>query len=203
MAKLTFKYSSVNSGKSIDLIRTAHNYEINGYNVLIIKPCKDPSDGNKISSSIGFSRDANIILFEDQSVIDAISGLIDNIGCIFIDDAHFLEPSHVDELFCISKACNIPVICYGLRNNFKMESFPGSERLLVVADSIEEIKTLCKCGATARYVARIENGKYVTEGQDIVTDRNSGINHEPVCADCYLQKVKKMDYKVIKKSLYI
>lgn len=201
MAKLIFKYSSVDSGKSIDLIRTAHNYEANEYNVLIIKPCKDPSDGNKITSSIGLSRDANIILFEDQSVVDAISGLMDDIGCIFIDDAHFLEPSHVDELFCISKACNIPVICYGLRNNFKMESFPGSERLLVIADIVEEIKTLCKCGATARYVARIKNGEYVTEGDDIVTERDTGIKHEPVCADCYLQNVKKVDYKVLRKSL--
>lgn len=203
MAKLTFKYSSVDSGKSIDLIRTAHNYEANGYDVLIIKPCKDPKDGNKISSSIGLSRDANIILFEDQSVVDAISGLIDDIGCIFIDDAHFLEPSHVDELFCISKACNIPVICYGLRNNFKMESFPGSERLLVVADSIEEIKTLCKCGATARYVARIENGQYVTEGEAIVSDKNAKVKHVPVCADCYLKQVKHVDYKVLRKSIYL
>lgn len=201
MAKLTFKYSSVDSGKSIDLIRTAYNYEMNEYNVLIIKPCKDPKEGNKITSSIGLYRDANIILFEDQSVVEAVSGLLDDIGCIFVDNAHFLETSHVDELFCISKACDIPVICYGLRNNFKMESFPGSQRLLTIADSVEEIKTLCKCGATARYVARIVNGEYVTEGDVIVTERAPGVKHEPVCADCYLQNVKKVDYKVLRKSL--
>ena len=156
MSKMHFKYATMNSGKTIDLIRTAHNYEENGYKVLIIKPSIDTKGNDCIETRIGLTRKVDLLLTSNDTVLDKIKG-IENIKCIFVDEAQFLTTKQIDELYLITKKYNIPVICYGLRVNFKMESFEGSKRLLEIAEELEELITLCRCGDVARYVGRQVN----------------------------------------------
>lgn len=201
MAKMHFKYASMNSGKSIDLIRTAYNYEENGYNVLVTKPKIDTKSGNKISCRIGLERKADVLFDLDSSIYDDFKDKLLNINCIFVDEAQFLTRNQVDELFTISKVMDIPVICYGLRTDFMMEAFEGSKRLLEISDVLEELTTLCSCGSIARYNARIINNEYVSTGEKIVIDNSDDVKYVPLCGDCYLKKVKKLDYNKIKRNL--
>ena len=193
MAKLHFKYGSMNSGKSIDLIRTAHNYEECGYDVIVMKPIIDTKGSNKLDSRIGLKRDVDILI-GDESILELIKNKItDNLACIFVDEAQFLNKKQVDELFLITKKLDIPVICYGLRTNFKMESFEGSKRLLEIAEELEELKTLCKCMEIARFVGRKVDNKYTLDGNEIeIDDQNKNIEYVPLCGKCYLEKVKKI-----------
>ena len=193
MAKLHFKYGSMNSGKSIDLIRTAHNYEECGYDVIVMKPIIDTKGSNKLDSRIGLKRDVDILI-GDESILELIKNKItDNLACIFVDEAQFLNKKQVEELFLITKKLDIPVICYGLRTNFKMESFEGSKRLLEIAEELEELKTLCKCMEIARFVGRKVDNKYTLDGNEIEIDgKNKNIEYVPLCGKCYLEKVKKI-----------
>ena len=129
MAKMHFKYASMNSGKSIDLIRTAHNYEENGYGVLIISPVVGKSAHKMISSRVGLDRKADLLLLYSDDIFKVLKGKLANVKAILVDEAQFLSSKQVTDLFIISKALDISVICYGLRTNFKMESFAGSKRL--------------------------------------------------------------------------
>lgn len=201
MAKMHFKYASMNSGKSIDLIRTAYNYEENGYKVLILKPAIDTKGEDSITSRVGLSKKADMLLLYSDSVLEKLKNKLDNISCILIDEAQFLSTKQVEDLFLISKACDIPVLCYGLRTNFKMESFAGSKRLLEVSDVLEEITTLCKCGEIARYVARKVGDKYVQDGEEVVIDGTENITYIPLCGKCYLEKVNKINLNEIKQML--
>ena len=201
MAKMHFKYASMNSGKSIDLIRTAYNYEENGYKVLILKPAIDTKGEDSITSRVGLSKKADLLLLYSDSVLEKLKNKLDNISCILIDEAQFLSTKQVEDLFLISKACDIPVFCYGLRTNFKMESFAGSKRLLEVSDVLEEITTLCKCGEIARYVARKVGDKYVQDGEEVVIDGTENITYIPLCGKCYLEKVNKINLDEIKQML--
>lgn len=201
MAKMHFKYASMNSGKSIDLIRTAYNYEENGYKVLILKPAIDTKGEDSITSRVGLSKKADLLLLYSDSVLEKLKNKLDNISCILIDEAQFLSTKQVEDLFLISKACDIPVLCYGLRTNFKMESFAGSKRLLEVSDVLEEITTLCKCGEIARYVARKVGDKYVQDGEEVVIDGTENITYIPLCGKCYLEKVNKINLDEIKQML--
>jgi len=201
MAKMHFKYASMNSGKSIDLIRTAYNYEENGYKVLILKPAVDTKGNDYITSRVGLSKKADILLLYSDDVLEKLKGKLKDISCILIDEAQFLSIKQVEDLFLISKACDIPVICYGLRTNFKMESFAGSKRLLEIADVLEGITTLCSCGEIARYVGRKVGDKYVKDGEEIVIDGTENITYVPLCGKCFLEKVSKINLKDINKSL--
>lgn len=201
MAKLIFKYSTMNSGKTIDLIRTVHNYEENNYKVLVLKPIVDTKGNDNIKTRVGLERKVDFLIKENDSIIELLKGKLENIECIFIDEAQFLKPNQIDELFLITKSVNIPVICYGLRNNFKLESFEGSRRLLEIADTLEEFKTLCYCGDIARYVGRQVNGKYVVEGDEILIDGEKDVKYIPLCGKHYLENVTKIDLEKIKEDL--
>lgn len=190
MKKLHFKYATMNSGKSIDLIRTAHNYEENGYQVLIIKPSIDTKGQNFIESRIGLKRKVDLMLDKNDQILNKVD--LKNIDCILVDESQFLTRDQVDELYLITKKYNISVICYGLRVNFKMESFEGSRRLLEISEVLEEITTLCKCGNIARYVGRQVDGKYVSDGEEVVIDGSkASVKYIPLCGTCYLKEVKK------------
>ncbi len=201
MAKMHFKHATMNSGKSIDLIRTAHNYEENGYKVLVIKPAVDNKGGDCISSRVGLERKVDYLVLYSDNILDILKDKLTDISCILVDEAQFLSINQVDELFLISKACDIPVICYGLRINFKMESFAGSKRLLEIADVLEELTTLCPCGKIARYVGRKVGDSFVTDGEEVVIDGTFNIEYIPLCGSCYLEKVKKVDLKGVAKTL--
>jgi len=150
MAKLHFKYASMNSGKSIDLIRTVYNYEENGYKVLVLKPKIDTKAGDSIQTRIGLERKVDILIDKKDNVLKLLKNKLKDVSAIFIDEVQFLNKKQIDDLFLISKIKDIPIICYGLRNNFMMESFEGSKRLLEIADILEEFPTLCSCGNVAR-----------------------------------------------------
>lgn len=201
MAKMHFKYASMNSGKSIDLIRTAYNYEENGYKVFIIKPKIDTKAGNKISSRVGLERETNLVLDSNSSLLDMLYNKLNDIKCILVDEAQFLTKNQVDELYLISKSCDIPVICYGLRTDFTMNSFVGSRRLLEISDELEEIPTLCKCGEIARFSARKVNDKFVVDGDTVVIDGKSDVTYYPLCGECYLKNVKGEDLTKVKQKL--
>lgn len=201
MAKMHFKYASMNSGKSIDLIRTAHNYEENGYKVLIISPIVGKDSNNKISSRVGLYRNADILLLYSDNILEVLKGKLEDKAVILVDEAQFLSSKQVYDLFIISKALDIPVICYGLRTNFKMESFAGSKRLLELAEVLEELSTLCACGQIARFVARKVGDNFVKDGEEVIIKGTENIEYVPMCGKCYLEKVSKLDLNKIKEEL--
>lgn len=196
MAKLNFKYGTMNSGKTLDLIKTIFNYEENGKKILLLKSVTDTKGDNQVVSRTGFTRKIDSFVGQNDNIIDIITDLYNpNIKCIFVDEAQFLTPRQVKELFILTKAMDIDVICYGLRNNFKMKAFAGSAALLEIAEELQELPTLCACcGEIARYVGRKEYGEFVTEGEEVVIDgEDDHTEYVPLCGKCYLEKVEKID----------
>lgn len=199
MAKLHFKYATMNSGKSLDLMRTVYNYEELGFKVFVVKPLVDTKGKDAIESRVGLRRVVDLLLDYNDDVTKVLKGKLENVKVIFVDEAQFLNPKQVDDLFILSKALDIPVICYGLRTDFQMKSFKGSNRLLEIADVLEEIQTLCHCGNIARFVGRKKNGKYGLDGPTIVIDGTSDYEYIPLCGKCYLEEVRKIDLDKYKK----
>ena len=196
MAKLYFRYGAMNSGKTTALLQTAHNYEEQGMKIIIIKPMIDTKGEDKIVSRLGIKRTVDIRLTEQDSVIDCIRKKYKNNifkpNAIIIDEAQFLQPFQVDELFNITKTFDIPVLAYGLRCDFRMSGFPGSIRLLEIADEIVELKTICKCGKKATQNLRLVNNKPTFNGDIISIDGTSNeIKYKSVCGECYLKLKKK------------
>ncbi|MBR3898332.1 MAG: thymidine kinase [Bacilli bacterium] len=194
MVKLNFKYATMNAGKSIDLIRTAYNYEENGFKVLVMKPAIDTKADDYVISRIGISRKVDYLI--DGSVYEVLKGKLDGVNCILIDEAQFLSKEQVDELYMITKAFDIPVIAFGLKVNFKGELFEGSKRLIELGEELSEIPTMCACGEIARMVGRKVNGEYTLDGEEVVIDGSEEkIEYIPLCGKCYLEKVMKKDFK--------
>ncbi|HIQ91102.1 MAG TPA: thymidine kinase [Candidatus Coprosoma intestinipullorum] len=189
MAKLHFKYATMNAGKSIDLMRTAYNYEENGFKVLVMKPKVDTKSGDRISSRVGLERKVDILIDMEDNIIHLLKGKLDDLYCIFVDEAQFLKEFQVNDLYKVSKLCDIPVICYGLRVNFLGNSFEGSRRLLEISDVLEELPTICSCGSIARMVGRWFDGKFVLDGDEVVIDGTRNVKYIPLCGKCYLEKV--------------
>lgn len=194
MADLVFKYGTMNSGKSIDLMCKAHNYEEFGYDVFVMKPKIDTKGNDKLQSRVNMERKVDILMEENASILPIIRDKLTNkLSCIFVDEVQFLNPKQIDELFFITKSLDIPVICYGLRNNFKMEGFDGSTRLLLIADKLEEFTTLCECRSLARFVGRKVDGQFVTEGNTVEIDgKKRNMEYVPMCGKCYLKKVRNL-----------
>ena len=198
MAKLNYKYATMNSGKTLDLIRTAHNYEENGFKVIVLKPLIDTKGNKCITSRIGAEREVDFLIGQADKIVEVLKGSLDEIKCIFVDEAQFLSRRQIDELFLISHMTDIEVICYGLRTNFKMEAFEGSKRLLEAADELEELKTMCHCGKIARYVGRKVDDEYATDGEEVIIDGETDVKYIPLCGECYLKEVKKIDKEKVK-----
>ena len=174
MAQLYYRYSTMNAGKSIELIKVAYNYEERGKNVLTLIPAIDNRFGmGVITSRIGIQRAARTIA-EDTNILDLFirENEKKQIDCILIDECQFLKKHHVLELAEIVDSFGVPVLAYGLKNDFRNEMFEGSYYMLIYADKIEEIKTICWCGRKATMVARTVDGKIAKEGQQIVVGGN-------------------------------
>jgi len=170
VAQLYYRYSTMNAGKSIELIKVAHNYEERGKKVLALMPGVDNRYGvGLITSRIGIQREATVV--NDDTDILALF-LKENkegkIHCVLVDECQFLRKHHVQELVEIVDSLDVPVLAYGLKNDFRNELFEGSYYMLVYADKIEEIKTICWCGRKATMVARVVDGKFVKQGEQIV-----------------------------------
>ncbi|MBQ1689942.1 MAG: thymidine kinase [Firmicutes bacterium] len=174
MAQLYYRYSTMNAGKSIDLIKVAYNYEERGQTVMCLIPAVDDRYGvGVITSRIGVQREATAV-GDDTNILELFmkENERQHIDCVLVDECQFLKKHHVQELVEIVDSCNTPVICYGLKNDFRNELFEGSYYMLVYADKIEEIKTICWCGRKATMVARVVDGKIVKSGDQIVVGGN-------------------------------
>ena len=175
MAQLFFKYSTMNAGKSIELIKVAYNYEERGKRVFCLTPKVDSRYGEGvIASRVGLQWTA-VAISEDMDILEVFMRENEKqpIDCVLVDEGQFLKKHHVEELVEIVDSLNVPVMVYGLKNDFKNELFEGSYYLLVYADKIEEIKTICWCGRKATMVARVEDGKLVKEGKQIIVGGNN------------------------------
>ena len=154
MAKLYFRYGAMNSGKSTALLQAAFNYEERGHQVLLAKPAIDTKGDRDIVSRLGVVREVDFTIAPDADVLDAFqhqrTGVIEehgrDVSCLLIDEAQFLNSDQVDDLLRIALMDDIPVLAYGIRTDFQTVAFPGSRRLLEIAHSLEELKTICRCG---------------------------------------------------------
>ena len=198
MAKLYFRYGAMNCGKTTSLLQVAHNYEERGMDILLLKPSIDKKGDNKVVSRLGVERDVDCLIKPDDRILSVVrKTLMDrNISCILVDEAQFLEPKQVDELLFIATECNIPVMCYGLRTDFKLNGFPGASRLLELASSIEEMKTICECGKKATLNARFVNGEFTTDGEQVAIDGFDEVTYRSMCPKCYYEKVYKRNKKL-------
>ena len=191
MAKLYFKYGAMGSSKSAQALITQFNYEELGMTGWLIKPSIDDRDGaDIIRSRIGLERRAQVIRPED-SIRDeyAKTGGTD---VIIADEAQFLTPSQIDELRDIVDEQDVPVLCFGLRTDFLTHFFPGAQRLMELADSLTEIKTVCACGSKATVNARIdENGRVVTEGGQILIGGND--RYVAMCHRCWKKRIREQE----------
>ena len=189
MSKLYFRYGAMNSGKTTLLLQVAHNYEERGMKVVILKPGIDTKGDNKIVTRIGLTREVDHVVKSDEKIIDYLNSLPEDVVCILIDEAQFLTRDQVDELFMFTKLKNKPVICYGLRSDFKTMAFPGSLRLFEVCDCLEELITICRCGKRAKFNGRIVDGKFTSSGDQVAIDGENHIEYESLCGKFYLEKV--------------
>lgn len=185
MSKLYFRYGAMSSGKTAALLQVAHNYERQGMKVIVVKPSIDTKAQDKVSSRIGIERPVDVLLAPNDKLIDKMEPVKPH--AIIVDEAQFLTRAQVNELYIITKQYDIPVLCYGLRCDFQMYGFEGSIRLLEIADDIEELKTICKCGSKATQNLRLLNGKPVFEGEQVVIDDHTQVEYEGVCGKCYLK----------------
>ena len=173
------------SGKTAALLQVAHNYEQKGMKVVVVKPSIDTKAQEKVSSRIGIERKVDVLLAPNDKLIDKMEPVKPH--AIIVDEAQFLTRTQVNELYIITKQYGIPVLCYGLRCDFQMYGFEGSIRLLEIADDIEELKTICQCGAKATQNLRLLNGEPVFEGEQVVIDDHTQVEYEGVCGKCYLK----------------
>lgn len=184
MAKLYFRYSAMNSGKSTALLQTAFNYEERGMQVLILKPAIDHKGNKAIVSRVGLSRDADILIFDSDDVAIVLKSRPD-IACVLVDEAQFITPAQAEQLFWFAALGDIPVIAYGLRTDFATCGFPGATRLLELAHELSELKTICRCGRKAVLNGRKMNGTFIFEGEQVAIDNQNHIEYESLCAGCY------------------
>lgn len=183
MANLYFRYGAMNCGKTSRLISEIYNYEVNrNMKVLLIKSKKDTKGNDYVVSRTGFKRKVDILLRDNDDI-----NIKSKIDAIFVDEAQFLSKKNIRDLWKIAKEKNIPVLCYGLRTDFQLNLFEGSRELLALADKLEELPTICKCGHKARFNIRYNNGKLVTEGNSISIDGVDGDTYDSVCGNCYLE----------------
>ena len=192
MAKLLFKYGAMGSSKTAQALITKYNYEENGLKVWLIKPSTDTRDGAAIiRSRIGLEAEAEPVAPETN-----LWELFQSRCCdiIIVDECQFLSPAQIDQLRTIVDEGNTMVICFGLRTDFLTRLFPGSQRLMEIADSFQEIKTICDCGKKATVNARINaDGYIVTEGAQVVLGGND--SYIAMCHQCYTRGIQ--EHKVI------
>lgn len=201
MAKLYFRYGAMNSGKSTALLQAAYNYEERGQRVLLAKPAIDTKADDQIASRLGVSRtvdfliepeaDAGSLFRERRAQVRTETGT--DVSCLLVDEAQFLTPRQVDDLFRIAIHDDIPVLAYGIRSDFLTAAFPGSRRLLEIAHTLEELKTICRCGRKAVFNGRVIDGRFVFDGDQVAIDEAGEraehvVTYESLCGACYLEE---------------
>ena len=195
MAKLYFRYGAMNSGKSTALLQAAYNYEERGHRVLIAKPSTDTKGDRSIVSRLGVVREVDFLVGQGQGLRDvflaeraaAEDAGAGEISCLLVDEAQFLTAAQVDDALRIALIDDVPVLAYGIRTDFLTAAFPGSGRLLEIAHSLEELKTICRCGRKAIFNPRKVNGLFVFDGDQVAIDGDE-ITYEALCGACYLEE---------------
>lgn len=187
MAKLYFRYGAVGSAKTLNLLAVAHNYRQQDKRILLIKPALDIRFGkNRIKSRAGLENEADILVDEKTNLLQLHFKEID---CLLVDEVQFIPSSVIDQLRIISNEKNIPVICYGLRTDFRTHLFEGSRRLMELADSIEEVKSTCHfCNKKAIMNLKHVNGRAVIDGPSI--ELGAEEKYFPACYTCYTDQIK-------------
>ena len=195
MSKLYFRFGAMNSGKSTALLQAAFNYEERSQHVLLAKPAIDSKGDRNIVSRLGVTRQVDFLveptvnlrnlLAQHAAAFEAKTG--NKIACLLIDEAQFLTRNQVDQCLEIAVLDGIPVLAYGIRTDFKTNAFPGSMRLLEIAHSLEELKTICRCGRKAMFNARLVNGEFTFDGEQVAIDGDQ-VTYESRCPSCYLSK---------------
>ena len=190
MAKLYFKYGAMGSSKTAQALITKYNYEENDMKVWLIKPSADTRDGAAIlRSRVGLEATVEVIPPEVDIYARFLGRQVRRCDVIIVDECQFLTENQIDQLRAIVNEQNIPVLCFGLRTDFLTRLFPGSRRLMELADVIEEIKTMCDCGAKATVNARISDGYIVTEGAQVVLGGND--SYIAMCHRCYINGIRE------------
>ena len=186
MAKLHFVYGAMNSGKSDTLIKTAYNYTEQGLRVVTLKPAHDTKGGSSIVARAGGSWVVDLLVSEKTDINSwlkqNISTAHSTVDCILVDESQFLTPKHYD----------ISVVAYGIRTDFRSKLFPGSKRLLEVADVITKLATMCRCGSQAEFNCRMIDGAFVFDGSQVAIDGAHDVRYTSLCGTCYLEQ--KMRY---------
>jgi thymidine kinase len=198
MSKLYFRYGAMNSGKSTALLQAAFNYEERSQHVLLAKPAVDSKGDRNIVSRLGVTREVDFLvephhnlreLFA-QYAADFSDRHAASIACLLLDESQFLTPEQVDQALEIAVLDSVPVLAYGIRTDFQTKSFPGSRRLMEIAHSLEELKTICRCGRKAMFNGRKFNGKFIFDGDQVAIDGDR-VSYESLCAACYFEKQGK------------
>jgi len=194
VAKLYFRYGAMNSGKSTALLQAAYNYEERGQHVLLAKPAIDTKGAAQIESRLGMTRDVDFLIGAGEGARelfhrerDRVRHAGNDVACLLIDEAQFLDPEQVDDLFRVAVEDDIPVLAYGIRNDFRTHAFPGSGRLLAIAHTLEELKTICRCGRKAVFNGRRIGDRFVFDGDQVAID-GASVAYESLCGHCYLQE---------------
>lgn len=195
MSKLYFRYGAMNSGKSTALLQAAFNYEERGHQVLIAKPQIDTKGEDFIVSRLGFQRPTDFTVAPEEDIYVKFHTQREKVGratgkpvsCLLVDEAQFLTESQVDDLLRIAILDDVPVLAYGIRTDFQTVAFPGSRRLLEIAHSLEELKTICRCGRKAVFNARKIGDQYIFDGDQVAID-GVDVTYESLCGACYLEE---------------
>ncbi|MFM6974662.1 MAG: thymidine kinase [Agromyces sp.] len=195
MAKLYFRYGAMNSGKSTALLQAAFNYEERGQQVVLAKPGIDTKGDADIVSRLGVTRRVDLLIGREDDLWgqvvayrkELLSQTQRDLACVLIDEAQFLTAEQVDAAMKVAILENIPVLAYGIRTDFQTVAFPGSRRLLEVAHSLEELKTIWRCGRKALFNARRIAGRFVFDGDQVAIDEGE-VTYESLCGSCYLQE---------------
>lgn len=194
MAKLYFKYGAMGCSKTAQALITKFNYEERGMKVLLLKPAVDTRDGATVTKSrIGLSANA-LAVNKDEDLFALYTNKYAECNVIIVDECQFLTPEQVDQLGQIVIDFDIPVLCFGLATDFLTHLFPGSKRLFEIAESISEIKSVCKCGAKATVNARLDDeGNIVFSGEQVCLGGNE--RYVAMCRKCWLEKKRQQENK--------
>lgn len=190
MAKLYFRYGAMNCGKSTALMQVAYNYFERGMTAVIMKPAVDLKGNNKVVSRLGIDREVDFLVKNDENIFEILkeyTNIKGTIDCLLVDEVQFFNKEQIDSMLKVAVVLNIPVICYGLRTDFLMNGFEGSERLLLIAHTIEELKTICTCGKKAILNGRKIDGKFVFQGEQVAIDGKNHVEYQALCTECYFK----------------
>ena len=193
MAKLYFRYGAMNSGKTTALLQVAFNYKERGMRVLILKPSIDTKGSDCIVSRLGVRCKVDQLVTPEMNIIELVRADCAAHGapaCVLCDESQFFTAEQAEQLFLVTVDLNIPVICYGLRADFMTRGFPGSTRLLELAHTIEEMKTICACGRKATCNGRKINGEYVFEGDQVAIDMQWDVEYQSLCPQCWYREYR-------------